>query len=209
MNYRIVFGIIGKTMIMEALLMLFPMVVGFIYQENTLTCFLVPIIALLAIGIPLSLIKIKDKLLYVKEGFVSVALVWIVISLFGAIPFVIEGSIPNYVDAFFETVSGFTTTGASILSNVEVLSRDIMFWRLFTHWIGGMGVLVFVLAYQLIVIGVKTKQKNELIAEKTRLEQELADAEADVKLWQKEWKIEERARQLDYVYKKDKEKNDK
>ena len=148
MNYRIVFGIIGKAMIMEALLMLFPMLVGFIYQENTLTCFLVPIIALLAIGIPLSLIKIKDKLLYVKEGFVSVALVWIVISLFGAIPFVIEGSIPNYVDAFFETVSGFTTTGATILASVEngLISRAVMFWRVFTTFIGGMGVIVFVLA---------------------------------------------------------------
>ena len=101
---------------------------------------------LLSIGAPLSFIKTKDKAIFAKEGFVIVALSWIILSLVGAMPFVISGEIPNYVDALFETVSGFSTTGASIMGDVEILSKASMFWRLFTHWIGGMGVLVFVLA---------------------------------------------------------------
>ena len=146
MNYKMVMNIIGKVMIIEAVLLFFPIFVGFIYSENTFLAFLVPVLGLLAIGIPLSLIKLKDRTIYAKEGFVIVALSWIIMSLFGAIPFVISASIPNYIDAFFETVSGFTTTGGSILTDVESLGMSIQFWRLFTHWIGGMGVLVFVLA---------------------------------------------------------------
>lgn len=146
MNYRVVISIVGKSMIVEAILLLFPMLVGFIYQENTFMSFLLPILALLVVGIPLSLIKSKERQFYTKEGFVAVALVWIVMSLVGAVPFVIDGCIPNYVDALFETISGFTTTGASIMPNVEIMSKSLMFWRIFTHFIGGMGVLVFVLA---------------------------------------------------------------
>ena len=146
MNYKAVFNIIGKALMIEAVLLTLPMMVGVIYSENNLMAFLIPALIALGIGTPLTLIKSKEKDMYVKEGFVAVALVWIIMSLIGALPFAISGEIPNYIDAFFETVSGFTTTGASILSDVEVLSRDIMFWRLFTHWIGGMGVLVFVLA---------------------------------------------------------------
>ncbi len=146
MNYKMVFSIIGKTLVIEALLLLLPMLVGIIYAENNLIAFLVPILALLVVGFPLSLLKSKDNQMYAKEGFVTVALVWIFMSLIGALPFVISGEIPNYIDAIFETVSGFTTTGASILSDVEALSKSTMFWRLLTHWIGGMGVLVFVLA---------------------------------------------------------------
>ena len=146
MNYKMVLNIIGKTLVIEGLFLFLPMIVGVIYSENNLIAFLVPAIIALSIGFPLTFLKAKDSNMYAKEGFVTVALVWILMSIIGALPFVFSGEIPNVIDAIFETVSGFTTTGASILSDVEVLSKSIMFWRLFTHWIGGMGVLVFVLA---------------------------------------------------------------
>ncbi|MBQ9734651.1 MAG: TrkH family potassium uptake protein [Clostridia bacterium] len=148
MNYRMVFNILGKVLIIEALLMIVPMGVGFIYQENNYLSFLYPIAGLLVVGVPFALIKGGDNAMYAKEGFVTVAIAWIIMSLVGAVPFVVSGEIPNYIDAFFETVSGFTTTGASILSaeGVDGMSKALMFWRLFTHWIGGMGILVFVLA---------------------------------------------------------------
>lgn len=139
---------LGKVMLIEALLLIFPMFVGVIYSDNTFLSFLIPIMGLIIVGAPLSLLKIKYKSIYAKEGFVIVALAWIILSLVGALPFVISGQIPNYIDAVFETVSGFTTTGASILDTnaLNGISKGMMFWRLFTHWIGGMGVLVFVLA---------------------------------------------------------------
>ncbi len=148
MNYKVVFSILGKTLLIEAGLMLFPLLVGTIYQENNYLAFLIPILSLFVIGLPLSRLKAKDSTLYAKEGFVIVALSWILLSLFGALPFVISNTIPNYINAFFETVSGFTTTGASILSGeqIESMSKGLLFWRQFTHWIGGMGILVFVLA---------------------------------------------------------------
>ena len=133
-------------MLLEALLLLFPMLVGVYFAVNKFISFLIPAGVLIAVGLPLSFLKSKDKAIFAKEGLVTVALAWIILSLVGALPFVISREIPNYVDAFFETVSGFTTTGASILKDVGVLSKANMFWRLFTHWIGGMGVLVFVLA---------------------------------------------------------------
>ena len=146
MNYKAVLSIIGKCMVLLALFMLIPMVVGFIYNEDTFISFLIPIASLFVIGFPLAKIKGKEASIYAKEGFVSVALVWIIMSLFGALPFVIYGAIPNYIDALFETVSGFTTTGASIMTNVEILNKSLGFWRIFTHFIGGMGVIVFLLA---------------------------------------------------------------
>ncbi|MBQ3218980.1 MAG: TrkH family potassium uptake protein [Clostridia bacterium] len=146
MNYKMVLSILGRAMLIEAVLLLFPMLVGVIYAENTYMSFLVPIVGLIAIGLPFSLLKIKDKSIYAKEGFVIVALSWIILSLVGAVPFVISGAIPNYVDALFETVSGFTTTGASVVSDVESLPNSLLFWRSFTHFVGGMGILVFVLA---------------------------------------------------------------
>lgn len=148
MNYKVVLSLLGKTLLIEAVLMMFPMLVGVIYQENNFISFLVPILCLIAIGAPLTFLKAKDTSLYAKEGFVIVALSWIFLSLVGAVPFVIGGAIPNYIDAVFETVSGFTTTGASILTSqqIESMPKALMFWRLFTHWIGGMGILVFVLA---------------------------------------------------------------
>lgn len=143
-----VFGILGKVLVAEAVLLLFPMLVGIIYQEENFIAFLVPVIGLLAVGAPLTFIKSKDNSMYAKEGFVTVSLAWIIMSLVGAVPFLISGEITSFVDAVFETISGFTTTGASVLSaaTVDGMSKGMMFWRLFTHWIGGMGILVFVLA---------------------------------------------------------------
>ena len=149
MNIKMVFSILGRTLLIEAALMLCPLLVGIIYGENTWSDYLIPIGGLVAVGVPLVFaLKIKDRSIYIKEGFVTVALVWVLLSLVGAIPFVLSGSIPNYIDALFETVSGFSTTGATILSGeqIEGLSHSLQFWRLLTHWIGGMGVLVFVLA---------------------------------------------------------------
>ena len=146
MNYRLITKVIGKTMMTVALLMCFPLIVALIYGEyDKILSFVLPMCCLFAVGIPLSIVPQNGKGLCAKDGFVIVALCWILFSLVGALPYVISGEIDHYVDAFFETVSGFTTTGASILDNVDVLSKSIMFWRMFTHWIGGMGVLVFVL----------------------------------------------------------------
>lgn len=151
MNIKMIFSILGRTLLIEAGLLLCPLLVGTIYGEYTWLDYLIPIAGLVAIGLPLALLKPKDRSIHVKEGFVTVAFVWILMSLFGALPFVLSGAIPNYIDALFETVSGFTTTGASILDGVKTasvddLSHSLQFWRLSTHWIGGMGVLVFVLA---------------------------------------------------------------
>ena len=151
MNIKMVFSILGRALLIEAALLFCPLLVGLIYKENTWSDYLIPIGGLLLVGLPLSFLKIKDRSIYVREGFITVALVWILLSLVGAIPFVLSRAIPSYVDALFETVSGFSTTGASIMDGVrtvaiEDLSHSLQFWRLFTHWIGGMGVLVFVLA---------------------------------------------------------------
>ncbi|MBQ8858401.1 MAG: TrkH family potassium uptake protein [Clostridia bacterium] len=145
MNYRMIGYLLGVIMLIEAALMLAPTAVSLLYEESAIP-FLVAIGALLVCALPLILFKPKNTRIYAKEGFICVALSWIVLSLFGALPFVISGAIPHYADAFFETVSGFTTTGATILSAVEGLPYGILFWRSFTHWIGGMGVLVFMLA---------------------------------------------------------------
>ena len=146
MNIKMVFGILGRVLVIEAVLLICPLLVGVVYHENTYLSFLIPILGLLAVGLPLSFLRPKDKAIYAKEGFVTVALAWVLLSLVGAVPFVISGEIPNYANALFETASGFTTTGASILKDVESLSKSILFWRSFTHWLGGMGVLVFILA---------------------------------------------------------------
>ena len=146
MNYSIIIYIIGMILKLEAAFMVLPIVTSLIYQETSGFAFLITIILCLAIGIPLTWKKPTRKAFYTKEGFVTVALSWIVLSIMGAIPFVISHSIPNPIDALFETVSGFTTTGASILNNVEALPHCMLIWRSFTHWIGGMGVLVFILS---------------------------------------------------------------
>jgi len=145
MNYKIILHTLGWVLIIEAACMALPMLCSMLYGENYMLFFYC-ILLCLACGLPLVLKKPKDKELYAKEGFTIVGLAWIVMSLFGALPFYFSGAIPSFVDALFESVSGFTTTGASILTDVEVLPKGLLFWRSFTHWIGGMGVLVFLVA---------------------------------------------------------------
>ena len=149
MNYRKLGKILGKIMIMESILMLAPLAVSFIYGEDLRhrLAFIVPILLLSTLGVWMQFLKSRRENLYQKEGFALTAMVWIVMTLFGAIPFVISGDVPNYVDACFEIMSGFTTTGASIIPDITTVSRSILFWRSFSHWIGGMGVLVFVLIF--------------------------------------------------------------
>ena len=145
MNYRYIFKTIGKILIVLALLLLLPTLVSIYYKENTLP-FIYTIIITFLLGLGLSKIKIKKTEYYKKDGILLTTLAWIIVSILGSLPFIISKSIPNIVDAIFETVSGFTTTGASILNDVEILPKGILFWRSFTHFIGGMGILVFVLA---------------------------------------------------------------
>ncbi len=149
MDLKKILKILGKIMILEGVLMLAPLLVTFFYKESFINklAFIIPILVLVSIGFLLQLLKPKRTSLYQKEGFALVALVWIVMALFGAIPFVINREIPNFIDAFFETISGFTTTGASIVTDITKLSHSTLFWRSFTHWIGGMGILVFILIF--------------------------------------------------------------
>lgn len=146
MNGSIILYLIGWILNFEAAFMVLPCIVALIYGETDLWSFLAAICLCLALGVPLVARKPRSRIFYTKEGFLTVALSWIILSIMGALPFVFSGSIPSFVDALFETVSGFTTTGASILPEVESLSHSILFWRSFTHWIGGMGVLVFILS---------------------------------------------------------------
>ncbi len=148
MNYPLIKKILGKIMVLIAMLMSLPLIVSLIYQESlqNVLAFLIPMILMGTLGYTLSFKKVDSYKMYAREGLVIVGLSWILIALFGALPFVISGEIPNYIDAFFEAASGFTTTGASIVTDVESLSHSILFWRSFSHWIGGMGVLVFILA---------------------------------------------------------------
>lgn len=146
MNTAIIRYIIGYILKIEALLMLLPCLVAAIYREQEGFFYLLVALLCGLVGIFMTLRKPKDHVFYLKEGCVATSLSWIALSLFGCIPFILTGEIPSFTDALFETISGFTTTGASILSDVEALSHCSLFWRSFTHWIGGMGVLVFLLA---------------------------------------------------------------
>lgn len=148
MNNKIIRYVLSKILYIEAGFLLLPIIVSFIYKENysNVLSFLVTIFLLLLSGYLLGYKSDASGAFYEKEGFIIVSLSWILLSAFGALPFVFSGSIPNFIDAFFETSSGFTTTGASILTNVEEVSHSILFWRSFTHLIGGMGILVFTLA---------------------------------------------------------------
>lgn len=149
MNYKKLGVILGKIMILEGLMMLAPLLVSFIYKEDARhkIAIIIPIAALIIMGAGMQLLKPKRDALYQKEGFALTAAVWIIMTLFGALPLVISGDIPNYVDACFEIMSGFTTTGASIINDITSISRSMLFWRSFSHWIGGMGILVFVLIF--------------------------------------------------------------
>ena len=146
MNYSMILYVVGWVLNIEAALMLPSVIVGVIYRENAFWSLLIGAALCLAVGGTAIFRKPKNTSIYSREGFVIVAFSWIALSIFGAFPFVFSGAIPNYVDALFETVSGFTTTGSSILPEVEPLPKCILFWRSFTHWIGGMGVLVFLMA---------------------------------------------------------------
>ena len=145
MNVKMIRYIISKMMGAEGLLMLLPMMVGIIYGEHTSVYFLITAAILTAIYLLFGRKCPENMTIYAKEGLIIVATAWIFWSLAGALPFVLSKSIPSYVDAFFETVSGFTTTGSTILTEIEGLPKGILFWRSLTHWVGGMGVLVFVM----------------------------------------------------------------
>lgn len=140
-------NILGWILIFEAGFMALPLLTAAIYWEEVFFSFLISMGICLLIGFLLILGKPKDRTLYSRDGFIIVALSWVVLSIFGALPFYISREIPSYLDALFETVSGFTTTGASILGEVESLSHATLLWRSFTNWVGGMGVLVFVMAF--------------------------------------------------------------
>lgn len=146
MNFRIIAYIVGWVCNFQAAFMLLPFFTALIYHEREFSSFLIAMAVCLVIGIPLTLKKPKNKVFYTKDGCVAVALSWVALCVFGALPFVVSGYIPHPVDALFETVSGFTTTGSSILTDVEVLPHCVLIWRSFTHWVGGMGVLVFLLS---------------------------------------------------------------
>lgn len=145
MNIRIIFYTLGWALNLEAIAMLLPLICGLIYGESPFA-FLVSIAVSALLGIILTAKKPKNTTMYSREGYASVALCWIALSIVGSLPFMISGCIPNFFDALFETVSGFTTTGASILADVESIPRGIVFWRSFTHWLGGMGIIVFLIA---------------------------------------------------------------
>ena len=153
MNIAIIIYFLGWILNIEAVLMLLPCITALIYQERSGTYFLITLAICGILGILITFRKPKNTVFYAKEGFVSVALSWIVLSIFGALPFYLSGEIPVFEDALFEVISGFTTTGSSILPNVEALSRCMLFWRSFTHWVGGMGVIVFMLAVLPLVGG--------------------------------------------------------
>ena len=148
MNRSMIRYLLSKLLLIEAALLIVPLVVATIYQEpaKVFVSIGATMAILLGLGLLGSFHKPKDFHIYAKEGVLIVALCWILWSFFGALPFVFSGQIPNIIDAFFEVSSGFTTTGATILDDVGVLSHSLLFWRSFTHLIGGMGVLVFALA---------------------------------------------------------------
>ena len=148
MNYSIIRNILGKIMILMAFLMCLPIIFSVVYQEDLIyyISFLIPVGLLFIIGKLFNLKKAENTKMLAKEGFVIVGLTWLIIALFGCLPFIISKAISNPFDAFFETCSGFTTTGASVVTDLTKLSHSLKFWRSFTHWIGGMGILVFILA---------------------------------------------------------------
>ena len=145
MNYRMICRVLGLILLIYAGLLLLPMIAGLVYGESVLN-FLATIGISAALGLLLLIPKPRTGSLVARDGFVIVGLGWISISLLGALPFWFSGSIPSYIDALFETASGLSTTGATILTDIEAMPRGDMFWRMFTHWIGGMGVLVFLMA---------------------------------------------------------------
>ena len=143
MNVQMIIYVLGFIMRIEGLLLVLPLIVAMYYKEDTLLSFVITILLLFILGFLTSYKEPKNKVIYAKEGLVVVALSWLIMSIFGALPFYISGEIPVFIDALFESVSGFTTTGSSVVADIESMSNSLLFWRSFTQWIGGMGVLVF------------------------------------------------------------------
>ena len=147
MKYSMIGYILGQVLKFEGLFMLLPFITGMIYGEPAAYAYLIVGILCAVLGFLMTIKKPANPQIFTREGFVTVALSWIILSILGALPFVLSKDIPSYIDALFETISGFTTTGASILSDVEALSHASLMWRSFTHWVGGMGVLVFIMSF--------------------------------------------------------------
>jgi trk system potassium uptake protein TrkH len=147
MKYRIVLKVLGYLLLIIALGMIPPMIISSVLGESDMVPFMISILATAISGLILTQVKLENKAkIKTREGLAIVTLGWLFASLFGALPFYLSGSVPTFIDAFFETVSGFTTTGATIITNIEILPRGLLFWRSFTHWIGGMGILVVAVA---------------------------------------------------------------
>lgn len=146
MNHKMILFFISWILKIEAVCMILPITAAIIYREPQVVTFIITALISLGLSLLLSREKPTNHTFYTREGFVSVGAGWIALSLIGALPFTIDGCIPSYIDALFETISGFTTTGATILNDVEILPKSILLWRSFTHWLGGMGILMFILA---------------------------------------------------------------
>ena len=160
MRTKVVLHTVGLIMMVEAALLIIPAIVGMIYHEaGSVRAFVIAVCVTAAAGGLLMLVKPAKNTIYAREGFAIVGLSWFMLSLFGCLPFIISGQIPRFTDAFFETVSGFTTTGSSILTDIESLDNAMLFWRSFTHWVGGMGILVF----SMIIIPLGGKRSMHLL----------------------------------------------
>ncbi len=146
MNFGMVIRVIGNLLMFEAVALLPSLGIAFYYQEPDFYAFLQTIFLILIFGYSMSKLPIKSNRLRTKEAITIVTVGWVIVSIFGALPFVLSGSLPSFVDAFFETVSGLTTTGATVIDDIEILPHGILFWRSLMHWIGGMGILVLALA---------------------------------------------------------------
>ena len=146
MNGKMIVYLTGQIVRVIGVLLILPMIVAGVCNEKaSLIAFLVTAVGMIVLGTAVSYKKPENKAVYAREGMAVVAISWILMSVLGALPFVISGEIPNFADAVFETASGFTTTGSTILTDIEAMSRSCLFWRSFTHFIGGMGVLMFML----------------------------------------------------------------
>jgi len=146
MNYRLIIKTIGKLLYIEALLLIIPLLCSFIYKEDIYLAYLIPISIMIILGFIFSKIKCENNKFYQREGFFTVGLAWLILSFFGSLPFIISQTIPNFFSAYFEATSGFTSTGATVISDLTVINKSILLWRSLMNWVGGMGILVFILA---------------------------------------------------------------
>lgn len=146
MNYKLIFKTLGKLLLIEAFLLIIPLITSFVYKEGIYLAYLIPICIMFAISFSLSRLSCPIYKFYQKEGFFTVGLAWLVLSLFGSLPFMLSKTLPNFFSAFFEAASGFTTTGSSVITDLNVVPKSILLWRSLMNWVGGMGVLVFIIA---------------------------------------------------------------